>query len=330
MARVGINGFGRIGRMVFRAGIDDPDIEFVAVNDLTDTKTLAYLLKYDSVHGRFKGIISYDDNSITVNGKKMHVFKERDPSNLPWGKIGADIIIESTGFFRSKAGAQKHIDAGAKKVIISAPAKDEVDFVVVMGVNEHDYNPEKHNIISNASCTTNCLAPVVKVLEDNFKIVNGFMTTVHSYTGDQRLLDAPHSDLRRARSAALSMIPTTTGAAKAIANVIPSLKNKLDGIAVRVPTPNGSFTDLVCNLKKKVTVKQVNELFKNVSEHHLKGFLEYTEDPIVSRDIIDNPASSIFDANLTKVIDGKLLKVGAWYDNEWGYSCRVIDLIKIL
>ncbi|RLG14772.1 MAG: type I glyceraldehyde-3-phosphate dehydrogenase [Candidatus Nanohalarchaeota archaeon] len=328
--KVAINGFGRIGRMVFRAGFNDSDIEFVALNDLTNTKTLAHLLKYDSVCGRFKGSISYDEDSITVNGRKMHVFAKRDPAELPWGKIGADIVVESTGFFRTREGAQKHIDAGAKKVFISAPASGEIDFTVVKGVNEHNYDSSRHNIISNASCTTNCLAPMAKVLEDNYGIKNCFMTTAHSYTGDQRLLDAPHRDLRRARSAAVSIIPTTTGAAKAVANVIPSLKGKMDGIALRVPTPDGSFTDLVCNLKKKVTAEEVNALFKSVSEHNLKGVLEYTEDPIVSKDIVGNPASCIFDSKLTKVIDGKFLKIGGWYDNEWGYSCRMIDIIKML
>ena len=328
--KVAINGFGRIGRMVFKAGFDDPGIEFVALNDLTDTKTLAYLLKYDSVHGKFNGTVSCEENAIIVNGKKIPVFAKKDPTELPWKKTGAEVVVESTGFFRSRAGAQKHIDAGAKKVIITAPAKDKVDFVVVKGVNEDKYDPKKHNIISNASCTTNCLAPIAKVLEDNLGIVSAFMTTVHSYTGDQKLLDAPHSDLRRARSAALSMIPTSTGATKAVSEVIPTLKGKMDGIAVRVPTPDGSFTDFVCNVKKATTTEEVNKLFKNVSRHHMKGDLEYSEDPLVSRDIIDNPASSIFDANLTKVINGKLLKIGAWYDNEWGYSCRVIDIIKML
>jgi glyceraldehyde 3-phosphate dehydrogenase len=328
--KVAINGFGRIGRMVFKAGINNPDIEFIAINDLTDPKTLAHLLKYDSVHGVFQGTIGHDDSAIIVNGKRIPIYAKKDPSELPWKDLNVDVIVESTGFFTKREGAQKHITAGAKKVIITAPADGEIDFNVVKGVNEHDYNPEKHHIISNASCTTNCLAPVVKVLDDNFGIERGFMTTVHAYTGDQRLVDAPHKDLRRARSAAVSQVPTSTGAAKAVALIMPHLKGKLDGIAVRVPVPDGSFTDFVCEVRKETSVEEINKLFKNVSEHFLKGVLEYTEDPIVSCDIVGNPNSSIFDAGLTKVIDKKMIKIGAWYDNEWGYSNRVIDIIKML
>ncbi|MBN2880993.1 type I glyceraldehyde-3-phosphate dehydrogenase [Candidatus Woesearchaeota archaeon] len=329
MVKVGINGFGRIGRMVFRAGMNDSSIDFVAVNDLTDTKTLAHLLKYDSAHGKISAKISYTDNSIIVDGKELRVYAEKDPANLPWGELGVDVVVESTGFFTKKEGAMKHIAAGAKKVLISAPSKDS-DFVIVKGVNEHDYNPNEHNIISNASCTTNCLAPVVKVLNDNFGIKRGYMTTVHSYTGDQRLLDAPHKDLRRARSAAVNITPTTTGAAIAVAMVIPELKGKLDGISIRVPTQDGSITDFVCEVGRDVTIEEINNLFKNVAEHHLQGVLEYSDEPLVSTDIIGNSNSSIFDSMLTNVIDGRFVKVVSWYDNEWGYSNRMIDVIKLL
>jgi len=327
MVRVAINGFGRIGRQVFQAGHNDPDIEWVAVNDLTDTKTLAYLLKYDSVHGPFKGNVEHTDDALIVDGKEIKVFAERDPANLPWKDLDIDIAVESTGFFRDREGATKHLTAGARKVLISAPAK-EPDITLVRGVNEKEYDKEKHNIISNASCTTNCLAPLVKVLNDNFGIEHGFMTTTHSYTGDQKLVDAPHSDLRRARSAAVSIIPTSTGAAKAVAEVIPDMKGKLDGIALRVPTPDGSVTDFVCRLKKDASVDEINSLFKNVAQNELKGIIEYVDDPIVSIDIIHNPHSSIFDSGLTHVIDGKFVKVVSWYDNEWGYSNRMVDMIK--
>ncbi len=327
MVRVAINGFGRIGRMVFRAGVQDPDIDFVALNDLTDTKTLAHLLKYDSVHGIFNGQIDYDENNLIVDGRKIKVFAERDPEKLPWKEEEIDIVVESTGFFTRMNDCKKHIKAGAKKVLLSAPPKDDVPTFVI-GVNEHDYDVEKHDVISNASCTTNCLAPLVKVLDDNFGIEKGFMTTVHSYTGDQKLVDAPHKDLRRARSGAVSIIPTTTGAAKAVAKVIPHLKGKLDGMAMRVPTPDGSITDFVCVLKKDTTKEEINELFRNVSQHHLRNVLQYMEDPIVSRDIVGNPHSSIFDAALTMVMEGRFVKVVSWYDNEWGYSNRMVQMLK--
>jgi len=325
MIKVAINGFGRIGRMVFRAGLHHPDIQFVAVNDLTDTKTLAHLLRYDSVHGMFEGDITYDEKSITINGNKLLVFSERDPTNLPWGELDIDVVVESTGFFRTEDKAGLHLIAGAKKVVLSAPGKGNI-FTIVKGVNEHLYAGQK--IVSNASCTTNCLAPLVKVLNDNFGIEKGFMTTIHGYTADQRLVDAPHSDLRRARHAALSIVPTSTGAAVAVAEVIPELKGKLDGLAMRVPVPDGSITDFTCEVKQDVTVEQINELFKNVSNHELKGIIQYMQDPIVSVDVINNPHSSIFDAALTKVIDRRLVKIVSWYDNEWGYSHRMIDIIN--
>jgi glyceraldehyde 3-phosphate dehydrogenase len=327
--RVAINGFGRIGRQVFQAGCKDPAIEFVAVNDLTDTVTLAHLLKYDSVHGRAKETIESRPDGIVVDGRFIKVFGEKDPEKLPWRELDIDVVVESTGFYTDREGASKHLKAGAKKVIISAPAKNP-DITIVKGVNEHLYDRAKHNIISNASCTTNCLAPVVKVLNDNFGIVHGFMTTAHAYTADQRLVDAPHKDLRRARHAAVNICPTTTGAAVAVAEVIPELKGKLDGLALRVPVPDGSITDFVCELKKPTTREEINLLFKNVANFQLKGVLEYTEDQIVSTDIIHNPHSSIFDSSLTMVMDGKLVKVIAWYDNEWGYSNRVIDVIKLV
>lgn len=329
MVRVAINGFGRIGRQVLQAGINDPDIEWVAINDLTDTKTLAYLLKYDSVHGISKYGVESADGGIIVAGKLIKVFAEKDPEKLPWKDLGIDVVVESTGLFTNKEGASKHIKAGAKKVLISAPAKG-VDITIVKGVNEHLYNKDKHHIISNASCTTNCLAPIVKVLNDNFGVVHGFMTTVHAYTADQRLVDAPHKDLRRARSAAVSTVPTTTGAAKTVGEVIPELKGKLDGLALRVPVPDGSITDFVCELKKEVTIEEINTLFKNVSQHHLKGVIQYSEEPLVSADIIHNNHSAIFDSALTMVMDGKFVKVIAWYDNEWGYSNRMVDMVKIL
>ncbi|ROR55637.1 glyceraldehyde 3-phosphate dehydrogenase [Luteococcus japonicus] len=326
--KVGINGFGRIGRNYFRALIDQgADIEVVAVNDLTDNKTLAHLLKYDSLMGRFAGEVSFDDEYITVDGKKIRALAERDPKNLPWGDLGVDIVIESTGFFTDAEKAKAHIEAGAKKVIISAPGKN-VDGTFVMGVNDKDYTNEM-NIISNASCTTNCLAPLAKVLNDKFGIERGIMTTIHSYTGDQRLLDAPHSDLRRARAAALNMIPTKTGAAQAVALVIPELKGKFDGLAVRVPTPTGSLTDLTFEASKEVTVDEIKAAVKEAAEGELKGVLKYTEDPIVSSDIVGDPHTSIFDANETKVI-GKLVKVLSWYDNEWGYSNSLVRLTALV
>lgn len=328
-AKVGINGFGRIGRNFFRAMLEQgADLDIVAVNDLTDNKTLAHLLKYDSILGRFPGEVSYDDEGITVNGKKIKVLAERDPKNLPWKDLGVEVVVESTGFFTDGEKAKAHIEAGAKKVIISAPAKN-VDGTFVMGVNQKDYDSASMNIISNASCTTNCLAPMAKVLHEKFGIEQGIMTTIHSYTGDQRLLDAPHSDLRRARAAALNMIPTKTGAAQAVALVLPELKGKFDGLAVRVPTPTGSLTDLTFEASNEVTVEQVNAAIKEAAEGELKGILEYTEDPIVSTDIVGDPHSSIFDAQETKVI-GKLVKVLSWYDNEWGYSNRLVDLTKLV
>jgi glyceraldehyde 3-phosphate dehydrogenase len=329
MIRVAINGFGRIGRMVFQAGFQDPSIEWVAINDLTDTKTLAHLLKYDSVHGRFPGKVSYNDHSIIVDGKEIRVLAEKAPERLPWKDLAIDVVVESTGFFTEHEGAQRHINAGAKKVLISAPSKNP-DITLVKGVNEHIYDAAKHHIISNASCTTNCLAPIVKVLNDNFGIVHGFMNTAHAYTADQRLVDAPHKDLRRARTAGTSIVPTTTGAAKTVAEVIPELKGKLDGIALRVPVPDGSIVDFVCELKKDTTIEEINRLFKSVSEFHLKDVLEYTEEPIVSADIIHNPNSCIFDALSTMMIGPRFIKVLGWYDNEWGYSCRMVDMIKII
>jgi glyceraldehyde 3-phosphate dehydrogenase len=329
MIKVGINGFGRIGRMVFRAGINDPEIEFVAVNDLADAKILAHLLKHDSSQGKLHANVFEENGKIVVDGKVIEVFAKRDPAEIPWGKMGVDVVVESTGFFVDKDGASKHLSAGAKKVLISAPAKGDV-LTIVKGVNEHVYRKEEDHIVSNASCTTNCLAPIVKVLEDNFGIEHGFMTTVHSYTGDQKLLDAPHKDLRRARAAAVNIVPTSTGAAKAVALVIPTLKGKLDGISLRVPTPTGSITDFVCKLKKNTNANEVNELMKSVAQYHLNGILEFSEEPLVSSDIISNPHSSILDSKLTSVIDGNLLKIVSWYDNEWGYSNRMVDMIKHL
>ncbi|GAB6965658.1 type I glyceraldehyde-3-phosphate dehydrogenase [Corynebacterium amycolatum] len=323
--RVGINGFGRIGRNFFRSLLAaGADLEVVAVNDLTDNKTLAHLLKYDSIMGKLDAEVTYDDESLTVNGKRIAAYAERDPKDLPWGEHKVDIVIESTGFFTDANAAKAHIEAGAKKVIISAPAKNE-DATFVVGVNHTDYDPEKHNIISNASCTTNCLAPMAKVLDDKFGIERGLMTTIHAYTGDQRLHDAPHKDLRRARAAALNIVPTSTGAAKAVALVLPQLKGLLDGYALRVPTPTGSVTDLTFTAKNEVTVESVNAAIKEAAEGELKGVLGYNEDPIVSKDIEGDPRSSIFDAPLTKVI-GDQVKVVSWYDNEWGYSNRLVDL----
>ena len=324
--KVGINGFGRIGRNTFKAGFDNPDIEFVAVNDLpVPVETLAHLLKYDSTMGTWNKKVEAKGDSIMVDGKALKVVSYRDPAQIPWGEMGVDIVIESTGIFRDKEGASKHLQAGAKKVIISAPAKNE-DITIVMGVNEDKYDAANHNIISNASCTTNCVAPLVKVLNDSFGIKSGLMTTIHSYTADQKILDLPHKDLRRGRAAAVSMIPTTTGEAKATALVIPEMKGKLDGMAVRVPTPNVSLTDLVVLLNKETSVDEVNAAFKAASVGALKNILEYNELPLVSRDFLANPHSSIFDSSFTNVVDKNMVKVLSWYDNEWGYSCRVIDL----
>lgn len=327
--KVGINGFGRIGRLVFKAGYKKKNIEFVAVNDLTDAKTLAHLLKYDSVHGRFPGKVEVGEDSIIVDGKAIKVLAEKDPAKLPWKELGVDIVIESTGIFTSKDKIEKHFEAGAKKVILTVPAKGEIDATIVLGVNDADLKPE-HKIVSNASCTTNCLAPVAKVLHENFGIKRGWMTTVHAYTNDQNILDLPHRDLRRARAAAVSLIPTTTGAAKAVGLVIPSLKGKMDGIAMRAPVADGSVVDLVVELEKNATAEEINAKMKAAAEGPLKGILEYSEDPLVSVDIIDNPASSIFDAKSTAVMDGNFAKVLSWYDNEWGYSNRVVDLISKL
>jgi len=325
---VAINGFGRIGRMVFRAGYQDKNINFVAVNDLTDTKTLAHLLKYDSVHGIFQEEVSFTKDSIIVGKKKIPVFAEKEPDKLPWKDLNVDVVVESTGFYLTKELAGQHLKAGAKKVLLSAPPKDETIKTFVMGVNENGYNKKSDNIISNASCTTNCLAPLAKVLEENFGIVNGFMNTVHAYTNDQRVLDLPHADLRRARAAAINVIPTTTGAAKAIGTVIPSLKGKLDGISIRNPVPDGSILDLTVQLKKEASIEQINQALRKAAQGKMKGIIEYSKDPLVSSDIIDNPASCVFDSQLTMVIDKKLVKVFGWYDNEWGYSKRMIDLVK--
>ncbi len=327
--KIGINGFGRIGRLVFKAAMADGDFGVVGVNDITDAKTLAHLLKYDSTHGRYPGEVTHDSEAIVVNGIRVPVMSERDPENLPWRELGAEMVVESTGVFRTVEACKKHIEAGAKKVLLTVPPKDKTDEIklIVMGVNDGDLQ-SSDILVSNASCTTNCLAPMTKVLHENFGIEHGLMTTIHSYTNDQRILDMPHSDLRRARSAALSMIPTTTGAARAISKVIPELNGKLDGLAVRVPTHNASLTDLTAVLKKSVTVEEINEAMKKAAEGELQGILEYTEDPIVSVDIIGNRYSCIFDALSTVVIGGTLAKVLGWYDNEWGYSCRCIDLLK--
>jgi glyceraldehyde 3-phosphate dehydrogenase len=328
--KVAINGFGRIGRNAFRAAFKkNVDLEFVAINDLTDAKTLAHLLKYDSTFGKFEGEVSYTDDALIVNGKQIKIFKETDPAKLPWKELGVDIVIESTGRFTNKDDAIKHIHAGAKKVIISAPAKNE-DITIVMGVNENMYDPANHHVISNASCTTNCLAPIAKVINDKFRIKKGMMTTVHSYTNDQRILDLPHKDLRRARSAAMSIIPTTTGAAKAIHLVIPELEGKLNGFAMRVPTPDVSVVDLVAEVEVPVTAEEVNAALKEASETYMKGILGYSEEPLVSMDYKGDDRSSIVDAPLTMVIDGTLVKVVSWYDNEWGYSNRVVDLAKYI
>ncbi|KGF06381.1 type I glyceraldehyde-3-phosphate dehydrogenase [Arcanobacterium sp. S3PF19] len=327
--RVGINGFGRIGRNFTRAALaKGADFEIVAINDLTDNKTLAHLLKYDSILGKLDQEVSYDDDAIFIGGKEIKSFAERNPADLPWGKLNVDIVVESTGRFTNAEDAKAHIAAGAKKVLISAPAKNE-DATFVLGVNEKDYDPAKHNIISNASCTTNCLAPLAKVLNDEFGIVKGLMTTIHAYTADQNLQDGPHKDLRRARAAALNIVPTKTGAAAAVALVIPELKGKFDGYALRVPTPTGSVTDLTFEAPRELTVEEVNAAVKKAAEGELKGILAYTEDPIVSKDIETDPHSSIFDSGLTKVI-GNQVKVVSWYDNEWGYSNRLVDLCSLV
>jgi glyceraldehyde 3-phosphate dehydrogenase len=324
--KIGINGFGRIGRLVFRAAVKSGGVDVVGLNDITDARTLAHLLRYDSTQGKYPGKVGYDDNKLIVDGKKIPVMAERDPGNLPWAKLGAQIIVESTGLFRTREAASKHISAGAKKVLISAPAK-QPDGTFVLGVNDKEYDSKKHDVISIGSCTTNCLAPVCKVLVDTFGIERGFMTTIHAYTSDQRILDAPHKDLRRARSAAVSMIPTTTGAAKAISEVIPALKGKMDGCAIRVPTPVGSIVDLAVFLEQEATAEQINAAMKKAAEGPMKGILEYVEDPIVSVDVVGDAHSSIFDSQLT-MASGRLAKVFSWYDNEWGFSNRMIDMIK--
>lgn len=322
--KVGINGFGRIGRLVFRRALEVGGFDFVGINDLTDAPTLGHLLKYDSVHKKLNAEIRVEGSEITVNGDRVRITAEKDPAALPWKDLGADIVIEATGRFATREGCEKHLAAGAKKVILTVPPKDKLDAMVVMGVNDNILK-RTDKLVSNASCTTNCLAPMVKVLHDNFGIEQGFMTTIHAYTNDQQLLDLPHKDLRRARAAALSIIPTTTGAARAIGGIIPDLKGKLDGTSLRVPVPTGSITDLVATLSKEVTVDAVNQAFQQASAGALKGVLEYTEDPIVSADIVHSPASCVFDSQMTMVM-GRQVKVFGWYDNEWGYSCRVIDL----
>ena len=327
--KVGINGFGRIGRNVFRAAMKSSDIDFVAVNDITDTKTLAHLLKYDSVLGNLDADIRASENSITVNGDEFRVFTERDPGKIDWASVGAEIVVESTGLFTKRDDAAKHLHDTVKKVIISAPAKNE-DITLVLGVNDKSYKPKEHHVISNASCTTNCLAPAAKVLNDNFKIKRGLMTTVHSYTNDQKLLDLPHKDLRRARAAALSIIPTSTGAAKAIGLVLPELKGKLDGVSLRVPTPNVSIVDLVAEVEKPTSKEEINAAVEKAASGPLRGILQYVTEPLVSIDFRGNSHSSIFDAGYTNVVDGTLVKIFSWYDNEWGYSCRVVDLIRYI
>jgi len=325
MVKVGINGFGRIGRNVFRAALNNPNVEIVAVNDLTDVATLAHLLKYDSTHGRLNAKVEVGEGALIVNGKSIKVFAERDPGNLPWSSVGAEIVVESTGIFTAKEKASLHLNGGAKKVIISAPASNE-DITIVLGVNEDKYDPAQHTVISNASCTTNCLAPFTKVLHDKFGIVKGMMTTIHSYTNDQQVLDLPHKDLRRARAAAENIIPSTTGAAKAVSLVLPELKGKLNGMSFRVPTPNVSVTDLVAELKVNVTIDEVNAALKAAAEGPLKGIMNYSDEPLVSRDYNGDPASSTIDALSTMVVEGNMVKVVSWYDNEWGYSNRVVDL----
>jgi len=325
--KVGINGFGRIGRNVFRVIAKREDVEVAAINDLTDSQTLSFLLKYDSVHGKFNGTVVAKDNALVVNEKEVGLLQESDPAKLPWGNLGVDVVVESTGIFTKRSDCEKHLQAGAKKVILSAPSKEKLDATIVFGINTHDLKPE-HKIISNASCTTNCLAPLAKTINNNFSIEKGLMTTIHAYTNDQRVTDLMHSDLRRARAAAINIIPTTTGAAKAIGEVIPELKGKLDGMAMRVPVVNGSVTDLVVLVKKNVSINDVNSVMKDAAINQLKGILEYCEDPIVSSDIIGNEHSCIFDAKSTYVTGGNLIKVIGWYDNEWGYSNRMVDLIQ--
>jgi glyceraldehyde 3-phosphate dehydrogenase len=328
MKKIAINGFGRIGRLVFRSLFEQKEYQIVAINDITDAKTLAHLLKRDSVQGTYKHDVTATDNGIVVDGTEIRIFAERDPENLPWKELGVDLVVESTGLFRSREKAGKHITAGAKKVIISAPAKGDVDATVVMGVNHDQLKPE-HVIVSNASCTTNCLAPVMKVINEKFGVESALMTTIHGYTGDQRILDAPHSDLRRARAAAVNIVPTTTGAAIATGKVIPALKGKIDGMAVRVPVPDGSLVDVTIVTKTETTVEAVNAAMKEAAETYLKGILAYSEEPLVSTDIIGDPASSVFDSGVT-MVSGNLVKVLSWYDNEWGYSNRVVDLIKYM
>jgi len=325
MVKVGINGFGRIGRNVFRAALNNPEVEIVAINDLTSVDTLAHLLQYDSTHGKFEAKVEAAEGALIVNGKEVKVFSERDPGNLPWASVGAEIVVESTGIFTAKEKAEAHLKGGAKKVIISAPATNE-DITIVMGVNEDKYDPAQHTIISNASCTTNCLAPFAKVLNDTFGIVKGMMTTIHSYTNDQNVLDLPHKDLRRARAAAENIIPSTTGAAKAVSLVLPELKGKLNGMAFRVPTPNVSVTDLVAEVSRNVTVEEVNAALKEAANGRLKGIMNYSDEPLVSSDYNGDPASSTIDALSTMVVEGNMVKVVSWYDNEWGYSNRVVDL----
>ncbi len=325
--KVAINGFGRIGRLVFKAAQYDKDVDVVAINDLTDANTLAYLLKYDSVHGRYPENVHHDGEYLVAGDRKAKVMAERDPANLPWADFDVDVVVESTGVFRKRSQIENHLNQGAKKVILTVPAKDEIDNTIVLGVNDEDLK-SSDKIVSNASCTTNCLAPIAKVLNDSFGLKRGFMTTIHAYTNDQSILDLPHSDLRRARAAAVSMIPTTTGAARAVGKVIPELNGKLDGCAIRVPTSDGSIVDLVAELGKDVTVEEVNAAMKAAADGPMKGILEYCVDPIVSIDIVDNPHSSIFDSLSTSVMDGNFVKVFSWYDNEWGYSCRTLDLLK--
>ncbi|PTX59610.1 glyceraldehyde-3-phosphate dehydrogenase (NAD+) [Melghirimyces profundicolus] len=327
--KIGINGFGRIGRAVFRVAMEHPELEVVAINDLTDAQTLAHLLKYDSVHGRYDGTVEVSDEGLMVNGKQVKVLAERDPAQLPWRELGVEIVAESTGRFTKKEDAEKHRQAGAKKVVISAPAKNE-DLTVVMGVNHDKYDPASHHVISNASCTTNCLSPVVKVLHDSFGVRRGLMTTVHSYTNDQQILDLPHKDLRRARAAGMSIIPTTTGAAKAVAKVLPELEGKLNGFAMRVPTPNVSVVDFVAELNQEVSVEEVNDQLRKEAQGNLKGILDYSDEPLVSKDYNGNPHSSIVDGLSTMIQDGNMVKVVAWYDNEWGFSNRMVDLMSYI
>jgi glyceraldehyde 3-phosphate dehydrogenase len=327
--KIGINGFGRIGRNLFRASFKDPELEFLAVNDITDAGTLAHLLKYDSITGRFDGDIKVNAGAVIVNGKEIRVFSEKDPAAIPWDKLGITVVVESTGKFKKKDEALKHMRGSVRKVVFSAPAADP-DATIVLGVNEHTYDPAKHHVLSNASCTTNCVAPTAKVLHENFGIEKAYMTTIHSYTNDQRILDQPHKDLRRARAAAVSQIPTTTGAAKAVGLVLPELKGKIDGISVRVPTPNVSLMELVAILRRNATEEEVNSAFKKDAAGKLKGILTFTDDPLVSVDFMGDPHSAIIDTGYTKVVDGNLVQVLAWYDNEWGYSCRLRDLIKYI